>query len=79
MDSQFLKAKAKSRESRLRQENSDSKNKQNKRMPFVVKFIPALSGLGKIIESLWPILHASEDMKKFLLKDLWLLIEDHLI
>ena len=36
----------------------------------MVKFHPALSGLGKIIESLWPILHASEDMNKFLLKDL---------
>ena len=71
MDSQFLKAKAKSRESLPCQEDSDrKKTQQNKRMPIVVKFHPALSGLGKIIESLWPILHASEDMNKFLLKDL---------
>lgn len=65
VDSQFLKAKAKSRESLLCQENNNNKKQQSfKRMPLVVKFHPALSGLGKIVESLWPILHASEDMKK---------------
>ena len=26
-------------------------------------FHPALSGVGKIIDSLWPILHASKDMR----------------
>ena len=63
VDSQFLKAKAKSRASLLCQENQDRK-KQNKKMALVVKFHPAFSGLSKIIESLWPILYASEDMKK---------------
>ena len=33
-------------------------------MPLVVNFHPALSGISRIIESLLPILHASEDMKK---------------
>ena len=41
----------------------DPKKKQSKRMPLVVKFHRAFSGLDKIIKSLWPILHASEDMK----------------
>ena len=32
-------------------------------MSLVVNLHPALSGIGKIIESLWPILHVSEGMK----------------
>ena len=30
----------------------------------MVKFHPALSGIGKVVNSLWPILHTSDDMKK---------------
>ena len=33
-------------------------------MSLVVNLHPALSGIGKIIESLWPILDVSEGMKK---------------
>ena len=32
----------------------------------MVNFHPALSGIGKVVNSLWPILHASDDMKRVL-------------
>lgn len=34
------------------------------RIPFVVDFHPALSGIGKILNSVWPVLHCSDDMKR---------------
>ena len=34
------------------------------RMPLVMNFHPALSAVGNIIDSIWPIIHASDDMKE---------------
>ena len=63
-DTQFFKAKAKRRED-LFIRNIRSKAKENsKRIPLVVNFHPVLSGIGKVVNSLWPILHASDDMKR---------------
>ena len=79
MDSQFLKAKAKSRESLLSQESSDRK-KQSKRMPLVVKFHPALSGLDiKLLNRFGQFYMPRKTLRKSLLKDLGLLIGEHLI
>ena len=50
IENQFEKAKAKRREDLLYQDTN--RNKQVKRMSLVVGFHPALSGIGKIIESL---------------------------
>ena len=33
-------------------------------MPLVMNFHPALSGVRNIIDFIWPILHASDDMKE---------------
>ena len=51
IENQFEKAKAKRREDLLYQDTN--RNKQVKRMSLVVNFHPALSGIGKIRESLW--------------------------
>ena len=34
------------------------------RIPLAMNFHPALSGVGNIIDSTWPMLHASNDMKE---------------
>ena len=48
-------------------QNIRSKAKENsKRIPLVFNFHPALSGIGKVVNSLWPILHTSDDMKSVL-------------
>ena len=63
-DKQFFKAKAKRREDLFFQ-NIRSKEKENsKGISLVVNFHPALSGIGKVVNLLRPILHASEDMKR---------------
>ena len=59
VDSQFIRAKSKNRDSLLCQDNTVKKNGS---IPFVLNFHPALSGIRNIIESLWPILRASDDM-----------------
>ena len=61
MESQFLKDGKKSRDRLLSQK---TRKKASERMPLVVNFHPALSGIGRVIESLLPILHASGDVKK---------------
>ena len=63
VDSEFERARAKTRESLLCQDSNRRDIKRNKRLPLVMTFHPALSGVGKIIDSLWPILDASEDMR----------------
>ena len=63
LDSQFEKAKEKSRDSLLSRDVKSGNLKRNK-IPLILNFHPALSGVRSIIDSLWPILHASEDMKK---------------
>ena len=63
VESQFTKAKRKNRESHLCQDRVVNRSKVN-RMPLVMNFHPALSGVGNIIDSIWPILHASDDMKE---------------
>ena len=61
VDSQFIRAKSKNRDSLLCQDNTVKKNGS---IPFVLNFHPALSGIRNIIESLWPILRASDDMMR---------------
>ena len=41
-----------------------SRHLKGNKIPLILNFHPALSGVRSIIDSLWPILHASEDMKK---------------
>ena len=57
---QFLKVIKKNMKGLL---SHETKKKASERMPLVVTFHPALSGIGRVIESLLPILHTSEDMK----------------
>ena len=59
VDSQFIRAKSKNRDSLLCQDNTV---KKNGRVSFVLNFRPALSGVRNIIPSLWPILLASDDI-----------------
>ena len=62
-DSEFEGARAKARKSLLCQDTNRRDIKRNKRLPLVMMFHPALSGAGKIVDSFWPILYASEDMR----------------
>ena len=55
IENQFEKANAKRREALLHQDTK--RNKQVKRMSLVVNFHPALSGICKIIESLWHLIY----------------------
>ena len=64
IDEQFFKAKAKRREDLLFQNIRSKAKEKSMRIPLVVNFHPALSGIGKVVNSLWPILHTSDDMKK---------------
>ena len=63
VDSEFERARVKTRDSLLCRDVNRRDNKGNKRLPLVMTLHPALSGVGKIMESLRPILHASEDMR----------------
>ena len=36
----------------------------NKVVPLVLNFHPALSGISQKVKSLWPVLHASDEMKE---------------
>ena len=65
VDSEFERARVKTWKSLLCQDSNRRDIKRNKRLLLVMTFHPALSGVDKIIDSLWPILHALEDMKYF--------------
>ena len=66
VDSQFCKAKGRRRENLLSQ--GVNKKKELERTPLVINSHPALSGVGRIVDSLWPILQASDDMRQVLKK-----------
>ena len=62
INSQFSKARGRIREKVL---GRGMNNKgELERIPLVVNFHPALSGIGKIVDSLWPILHVLGDMRE---------------
>ena len=63
LDSQFEKTKEKSRDSLLSRDVKSGHIKGFK-IPLILNFHPAFSEARSIIDSLWPKLHASEDMKK---------------
>ena len=64
MDSQFVRARGKSRESLLVQDRGQ-KRKDLDRIPLVMHFhYPVLSEVGKIVDSLWHIIQASDDIKE---------------
>ena len=42
------------------------KDLKSKMLPFVLNFHPALSGVGEVINYLWPVLQASEGMREIL-------------
>ena len=48
----------------MNQENGGDNVDDNCRWVLVVNFYPALSKINRIIDSLWPLLQASENMKK---------------
>ena len=52
VDSQFVRARGKGRESLLSR-GRGQKRKDRDRIPFVMYFHQAFSGMGKIIDSLW--------------------------
>ena len=60
--SQFVRARRKNRESVLCQ-GKGQKRKDLDRILRVLNFHPAFSGIGKIIDSLWYTLQASDDMR----------------
>ena len=64
LDSQFSKARKKSRESFLCQDVNSRNVKSEHKISLVMHFHPALSGVGKIINDLWPVLQSSEDMRR---------------
>ena len=61
VDEQCVRAKAKKRDDLLGQ-GRGKKNNLDK-IPLVVNFHPALSGISRIVSLLWPILHTLKDMK----------------
>ena len=61
IDSQFRRAKERSRDSLLSQEK---KGAVNNGVAFVLNYHSALSKINGIIDSLWPVVHASDAMKK---------------
>ena len=61
--SQFVRARGKSRESLLVQ-GRGQKRMDLDRIPLVMNFYPALSWVGKIVDSLWYILQASDDIRE---------------
>ena len=62
VESQVRKAKRRSKQS-LFSGHSGQRSRNLERIPLVINFHPALSGVNNIIDSLWPILHASGEMK----------------
>ena len=65
MDSQFEKTKERSGDSLLSQGVKSGHLKGNE-IPLIFNFHPAFSEGSSIIDFLWPILHASEGMKRVL-------------
>ena len=63
MDSQFVRARGKSRES-LHFQDRGQKRKDLDRIPLVMNFHPPLPGIGKIVDSLWYMFLASDDMRE---------------
>ena len=62
MDLQCRKAKEKDRNKLLCQDIKGIKSNRDG-VPLVMEFHPVLSGVSKVIDSLWPILHASDDIR----------------
>ena len=75
VDLQFSKARGKDRNKLLCQDTKGI-NSNRDGVPLVMKFHPALSGLSKVMDSLWPVLHASDDMKRFSRKSLYCHLND---
>ena len=63
MDSQFDKAKEKSKDNLLSRDVKPGHLKGSK-IPLILNFHAAFSKMRSIIDSLWPISHAWEDIKK---------------
>ena len=63
VESQFTKAVRQNRDSLLCQDKAGDYSSVN-RIPLVMNFHPALSGVRNIIDSIWLILHASYDMNE---------------
>ena len=63
VDSQFVQARGKSRES-LHFQDRGQKRKDLDRIPLVMNFHPPLPGIGKIVDSLWYMFLASDDMRE---------------
>ena len=61
INSLFLRAKERSRNSLLSQEK---RGEVNNRVALVLNYHPALSKIYGIIDSSWPVLHASDAMNK---------------
>ena len=64
VDLQFMKAKGNVRNKLLCQDIKGIKSNRDG-IPLVMEFHPALLGVSRVIGSLWPILHASDDGKIF--------------
>ena len=64
IDSQFEMAKGKNRDGLLHQYIRSKDRIGTKMIPLVMNFHPALSGMGNIIDSLWPILQDSDDTRR---------------
>ena len=64
VDSQISKARTKSHESLLCQDTRNRISSDKVRMLFVIDFHPALLVISKIIDLAWPVLYASENVRK---------------
>ena len=64
IDSQFEMAKGKNRDGLLHRDIRSKDRIGTKMIPLVMNFHPALSGMGNIIDSLWPILQDSDDTRR---------------
>ena len=62
--SQFERAKSNDRRALLF--HRKEKDLKSNMLPFVLNFRPALSGVGEVANSLWPVLQASEGMREIL-------------
>ena len=63
VENQLSKAKGIKREDLFNRDKNRS-DKKDVGIPLTVDFYPALSGIGNIVELLWPILHVSDDMRE---------------
>ena len=63
VDLQFRKAKGKDRNKLLCQDIKGTKSDRNG-VPLGMEFHPGISGVSKVIDSLWPVFRASDDMRK---------------